>query len=67
MSKIYSIFKNVIFKFKNMRVSVKIKTPFIDFSFAPASIIQPLQKGCFLFLYTPFNSRLICELMSWVV
>lgn len=38
MSKIYSVFKNLIMKFKNIRVSVKIKTPIIDFSFAPASI-----------------------------
>ena len=64
MSKIYSFFKNIILKFKNIRVSVKIKTPFIDFSFAPASIIQPLLKGCFFINLYPTDLRLSSEIAA---
>lgn len=38
MSKIHSYIKTLIEKIKQTKITFKIKTPFVDFSFAPFNI-----------------------------
>lgn len=40
MNKICSSFKTFVGKIRNAKLTVTIKTPFVNFSFAPMNIIQ---------------------------
>lgn len=44
-------FDKFIQKIKRIKVTIKIKTPFIDFSFVPSNVYSLHKIGCFFMIY----------------